>query len=77
MTTDVASSGWEDRATSKNWAIVRLLLGVAQMSGAVTSIILLLQIGVVLPTLLTVLVTSLLRVASYILFKPPTKRDLG
>ena len=67
----MAGGGREHRATSKNWAVVHLLLGVAQMSGALTAVILLVQIGPALPTLLTVLVTSLLRVVSWALFRRP------
>ena len=59
----------EHRTTSKQWAVVRATLGFAQMVGAVASLILLLQLGIVMPTLVTVAATSSLRVVSFALFR--------
>ena len=50
------------------WAIVRLVLGVAQMAGAVTALVLLATTGITRATAETIVVTCALTTASVLLF---------
>jgi hypothetical protein len=58
-----------DRTTSRGRVLVRAVLGMAQMIGAVASLVLLLQMGTSAPTLATISVTTSLRLVSYLLFR--------
>jgi hypothetical protein len=53
------------------WAIVRLALGLIQIIGATTSVLLLISAGATKWTLLAVVVTGLFTLGSRILFSPP------
>jgi hypothetical protein len=60
------------------WVVCRLVLGLAQMVGAVIGACLLFQTGISGPTLATFVVTTLLTVVSWLLFRgdsmPPSQR---
>jgi len=60
-----------DRPTSKEkaWAVVRMVLGLGQMMGAVVAFYLLLQTGVNALSLGAVVVTCLLTTTSVLLFR--------
>lgn len=51
------------------WAVVRALLGIAQMAGAVTSLVLLISLGPARETVIALAVTMSLTVVSVTLFK--------
>jgi hypothetical protein len=60
-----------DRPTNeeKGWAIVRMVLGLAQMTGAVAAFYLLFQTGVNALSLSAVVITCLLTTLSVLLFR--------
>ncbi len=51
------------------WTVVRALLGIGQMAGAVTSLVLLIRLGPANITVISLAVTMALTVLSILLFK--------
>lgn len=51
------------------WVVVRTLLGIAQMAGAVTTLLLLIRFGQAPETVIALAVTMALTVLSIVLFK--------
>jgi hypothetical protein len=51
------------------WAVVRVAFGIAQMTGAVTSAVLLFMLGAVRETIVAVSITAILMLSSVSLFK--------
>jgi hypothetical protein len=52
----------------RRWAVVRLILGLLQMIGAVFSVTLLVRMGVTTPALIAVALTGVLTTVSVLLF---------
>lgn len=51
------------------WAVVRMVLGIAQMTGAIVSATLLLRLGLARETLIAVSITMVCTLGSIVLFK--------
>jgi hypothetical protein len=60
-----------ERSTNRErrWAVVRIILGQAQMAAAVVGLVLLLSVGASWPTLVAVTVAGLLVIVSRLLFQ--------
>ena len=51
------------------WAVVRVLLGTAQMAGAIVSLVLLMGMGLIRETMVSLFATLVMMVLSIFLFK--------
>jgi hypothetical protein len=61
----------------RHWAIVRLVLGLLQMAGAGISLALLIETGINVRSLISVVVTGLLTSTSVLLFGSARSRSIG
>ena len=71
---DASESGGEDEVRRRRWAVVRLVLGQAQILGATMTMVFLLQTGESRLTYWTAGVSALITLASIVLFKSRWKR---
>lgn len=62
-----------EATSQRKWAVVRLILGQAQVIGATITLVLLIQTGSSVLTLRAAIVTALLTLASVLLFKSGRK----
>ena len=63
--------GEQPTAREKAWAVVRIVLGLAQVMGATVSVYCLIQTGTSTLTVVSVAITGLLVVLSKLLFRGP------